>query len=100
MLMLTLLGILFRIQNSSDSIFVMKHLFQLSLPKLKKFTLIFLFGYIFLFELMQMFQITDKGHCLEKISSFYIRVTIILFMIFMILLTHSKPTVAFQYFQF
>lgn len=100
MIMLSLLGVFFRLQHNSDSLYVLQHLFELGFPKLKKIALLFLIGYIILFEFMQSLQITDKGHCFEKPSSFYVRLAISLFMTFSILLLHSKPTVAFQYFQF
>lgn len=98
--MVTVMCIFFRPASMSDSIYILQNITNFGPSELKPTTMLYLFGIILLFEMLQYFQITPAGSCFEGVKKFSYRAVMYIAITFSIILSSSKPDMTFQYFQF
>ena len=99
-LMMLSLSVFFRATSIQDSTYILKNLFVFDSNSLTNIKIVTILGLVLLFELLQNFQITSKGTCVEGIASFKIRALIYVFMIFSLIFLSMRADVTFQYYQF
>ncbi len=92
--------IFFRPGSLEDSFYVASHLIDFDVTVLSRLQVLFLAAVIIFFELLQVGQLHARGTCFDRVRNFYVRGSLYVAMMFLLILISSRPDVTFQYFQF